>query len=130
MVPAQSIALPTQGVGGAILLSGRGVLKGWAFRETGGVAVATFNLWDGTSNAGLLLSPLGLAAAGHESLWLGELGISFTRGLFVEVTAGSVIGAVWAIPQEFLTVDGASFAFATAPSVDGYPSMGIEGLGD
>lgn len=128
MVPAQSIALPTQGVGGAILLSGRGVLKGWAFRETGGVAVATFNLWDGTSNAGLMLSPLALAAAGHESIWLGELGLSFTRGLFVEVIAGSIIGAVWAIPQEILTVDGVDFAYATAPSGVGYPAMGIQEL--
>jgi len=128
VVPAQSIAIPTSGVGGTILLSGRGVLKGWAFRETTGAAVATFNLWDGTANNGLLLSPLALASAGHESIWLGELGLSFTRGLFVEVTAGSIIGAVWAIPQEILVVDGVDFAYSTAPSGTGYPAMGIQEL--
>lgn len=130
MVPAQSIATPSPLTTSQIAVSGRGAVKGWAFRETTGAAVATFNLWDGTANNGLMIAPLALASAGHESIWLGELGVSFTRGLFIEVTAGSVVGALWVIPHEFLTVDGANFAFATAPSVDGYPSLGIEGLGD
>lgn len=128
MVPAQSIATASPLTTSQVLLSGRGVLKGWAFRETTGAAVATLNLWDGTSNAGLMVAPLGLASAGHESIWLGELGVSFTRGLFVEVTAGSIVGALWVVPQEFLTVDGADFAYATAPSADGYPSLGIQEL--
>jgi hypothetical protein len=128
VVPAQSIATPSPLTTSAILLSGRGILKGWAFRETTGAAVATLNLWDGTANNGLMVAPLGLASAGHESIWLGELGVSFTRGLFLEVIAGSVVGALWVVPQEILTVDGADFAYATAPSVGGYPSLGIQEL--
>lgn len=130
MVPAQAIAIPTSAVGGTILVSGRGVLKGWAFRETTAAAVATANLWDGTANNGLMLAPLALASGGKDTDWLGELGVSFTRGLFLEITAGSIIGTVWMIPQEILTVDGVDFAYSTAPSAGGYPSMGIEGLGD
>lgn len=126
MVPAQSMAIPTTGVGGVIVVQGRGVLKGWAFRETTGAAVATLNLWDGTNNAGLLLSPLGLASAGHESIWLGEQGVSYTRGLFIEVTAGSVIGALWVMPQEFIAVDDLNFAYVTSPATAGHPLLGIE----
>lgn len=126
MVPAQSIATPSPLTTGAIIVSGRGVLKGWGFRETTGAAVATLNVWDGTANNGLLIAPLSLASAGHEAIWLGELGVSFTRGLFVEVTAGSIVGALWVVPQEFATVDGMNFAYATAPATDGHPLLGIE----
>lgn len=125
MVPAQSYEIPTLTTS-LIVVSGRGVLKGWSLRETTGAAVAAVNIWDGTNNAGLILAAITLPSGGSEPVWLGELGLSFTRGLFVEVVAGSVRGALWGIPQEILTVDGADFAYATAPSTGGYPSMGIQ----
>lgn len=127
MVPAQSIVVPTTTTG-LIVVQGLGAVKGWALKETTGAAPAVANLWDGTANNGLLIAPINLAANESTRDWFGELGVSFVRGLFVEVTSGSVSGALWVIPQEFLTVDGARFAYATSPAADGYPSMGIQEL--
>lgn len=127
MVPAQSYPFPAT-TGTVIVVQGRGTLKGWAVKETTGAATATLNVWDGTTNVSLLLAPVNLSANESSREWFGELGISFTRGLLVEVTAGSVSGALWGIPQEILTVDGVDFAYATSPAVGGYPSMGIQEL--
>lgn len=126
MIPSQSQAFPATTVG-IILISGRGVLTGWALKETTGAAAATLNIWDGTDNRGLLLAPVNLAANESNREWFSDWGIAFSRGIFVEVLTGSVSGAVWVIPQELIPVDGALYAYSTGPQADGYPSLGIDG---
>lgn len=126
MIPSQSQSFPATTTG-IIVISGRGVLTGWAVKETGGAAPAVANVWDGTDNRGLLIAPINLAANESNREWFSDWGIAFSRGLFVEVTAGSVSGALWVIPQELIPVDGRFYAYATGPEADGYPSLGIEG---
>lgn len=126
MIPSQSQAFPATTTG-TILISGRGVLTGWALKETTGAAVATLNIWDGTDNRGLLLAPVNLAANESTRDWFSDWGIAFSRGLFVEVLSGSVSGALWVIPQELVPLGGEHLAYATGPEADGYPTLGADG---
>lgn len=112
---------------GLILISGRGVLTGWAIKETTGAATAVMTVRDGLTSAGLTIAPINLAANESNREWFSDWGIAFSSGLFLDVTAGSVSGALWIIPQEFVPVAGQNYSYATGPGTDGYPSLGIEG---
>lgn len=126
MIPSQSQAFPATTTG-IILIQGRGVLTGWAVKETTGAAPAVLNVWDGTDNRGLLLAPVNLASNESNREWFSDWGVAFSRGLFVEVTSGSVSGALWIIPQELVPMGGEFLAYATGPGTDGYPTLGADG---
>lgn len=67
---------------------------GWSLRETAGAA-ATVELWNGNGTGGERLFVLALAANGSSTTGPLEHGIDFGRGVYLEVVAGSVNGAVW-----------------------------------
>lgn len=71
-----------------------GRLMGWSVRETAG-AQATVYLRDGTDSSGLIIAPIELAPneSTRDSYFPG--GLSFVNGLFVDVVAGQVEGAVF-----------------------------------
>jgi hypothetical protein len=82
-----------------LLISGRVLLKGWAVRETTGAAVAAFTIRDGLGATGLMVAPVNLAANESSREWFGEAGLVLEGGVFIDVTAGSIEGAVWVIPE-------------------------------
>lgn len=112
---------------GLILISGRGVLTGWAIKETTGAAVAAMTVRDGLTSAGLTIAPINLASNESNREWFSDWGIAFSNGLFLDITAGSISGALWIIPQGLVPVGGAAYAYAQGPEADGYPSLGIDG---
>lgn len=69
-----------------------GSLIGWSLRETGGAA-ASLRLRDG--EGGAIVATIALAAAASSNVWQGPGGVALAYGLFVEVVAGAVEGAVY-----------------------------------
>lgn len=71
-------------------------VTGWAIRETTGAAVATVRIRDGSSTAGEVIAPIGLAANGFAFMPPLGHGIEVATGrLFLEVVAGSVEGVIY-----------------------------------
>ena len=127
MIPAQSIEVPTTTTD-LVVISGRGVLLGWALRETSGAAPAAVTIRDGLAATGLVIAPINLAANESTRDWFSDWGIAFSSGIFIDVAAGTISGAIWLIPQGLMPAEGTSYAYSQGPSTDGYPSLGIEGL--
>lgn len=93
-VPVQALSFPAQG-GGSILITGDLLLAGWSLYETTGAAVATVDLYDGGDATGQFIARVNLNPGQCVQEALPVPGVYLTRGLFVNVIAGSVAGAVW-----------------------------------
>lgn len=75
---------------------GSGVLLGFSFRESAGTpAAASFVLRDGTSASGDMIIALNFASDEATLAWLGPQGINFTAGLYLDIQAGELEGAVY-----------------------------------
>lgn len=72
---------------------GAGSLVGYSI--AGGAAGATVYLRDGVDADGALVATFTLAADESTSAWFGPGGLNLSRGLFVDVAAGSIEGAVY-----------------------------------
>jgi hypothetical protein len=77
------------------LATSGGTLAGFSLRETTGVAVAVVNLRDGDDANAALVQTISLAPAESVRDWFGDRGISLYNGLFMDVAAGAVDGAVF-----------------------------------
>lgn len=73
------------------------MLKGLSFREVNGTS-ARVEVLDGSSN-GVLVATVTLINGESVRDWFAEQGVLLESGLFVAVQAGTVAGAVWAIPE-------------------------------
>lgn len=90
--PASSIALTGAN---QVIRADASVFSGFAVRETGGAAGATVRIWDHASAAtGTLLEVIRLAPNESAREHYGDGGIWATKGIFVELVAGAVEGAV------------------------------------
>lgn len=87
---------------GLSLVSGRGLLVGWAVRETTTAAGARMAIRDGTAANGRMVVPLNMTADQSTRDFVPAPGFLFERGLFVDVTAGSVEGALFVILGELV----------------------------
>lgn len=92
-IPAEVLTVPTTTADG-LLVAGAGFLLGFAFRETTAAAGATVRLIDGNDGNGQLIYPFTLVANESRGEWFAPVGIELLRGLFLDVAAGSVEGAV------------------------------------
>lgn len=86
------------GVTGASTLAwaGAGRLVGWSLRATGGAV--TVMIRDARTAADDFLACIELADSASETIWLGEGGVSFGEGVYVQATAagaGVIQGAVY-----------------------------------
>lgn len=89
-------ARPVPAAGGPVSYS-PGTFAGYSLRETAG-AGAVVNVYDGSDNNGLLLATVALAANESATELLTPHGPAFAVGLFVELAAGQVAGAVYLAP--------------------------------
>lgn len=81
--------------GPMLMYRGVGLLAGLNFRETSGAAPAVVRILDGTDTGGKLLYTYGLlAGASVSQTFPNDGGISFTTGLYVQVT-GTVEGVLY-----------------------------------
>lgn len=105
---ALTLQIPT-GTTDLSLIGGKGVLVGWAVKETTGAAVASFDLLDGQVAGGpKLLLPVTLAANESTRDWP-LVWIPFENGVFLDMNAGSIRGVVFVIPQNIINVEGQRF---------------------
>ena len=79
-------------------------LMGWALVETTGAAVAAAELYDGNDATGQSLLPVTFQANESVRDWFGTQGILCQRGLYLNVTAGSVRGTLFVKLQQRDTV--------------------------
>lgn len=83
------------GTASLAMISSQGLLFGWSWEETTGLAVAQLELIDGDSNNGDRIVPITLLAnESTRDIW-GWPGIWCDRGLFCRVVAGSIRGTVY-----------------------------------
>lgn len=91
---AQKINFLT-GTASLAMITSQGVIYGWAFEETTGLAVAQIELIDGSSDNGDRIVPITLLAnESTRDIW-GWPGIWCDRGVFCRVVAGSVRGTIY-----------------------------------
>lgn len=96
--PAFPLSFGPLGVGQAQLITGAGVWCGESIEETTGAASARAVLLDQDgAGAGVTLGPFTLGASGSRNDPPNGNGVWFTRGLRLNVTAGSVAGVLYVV---------------------------------
>lgn len=80
---------------GTPLLAFSVVLYGWALRNVSGSTLATLDIYDNNSVAGIPVFPINLAANETSREWFGDRGLMFLNGLYVNVTAQEVKGSIF-----------------------------------
>lgn len=98
-MPAGYIVVPVLTVADIAMVSGRATLMGWSLMEDAGTpALASLYLRDGTSASGAIVAAIKMAASGSNNNWLGDIdngGVTLKNGLFLDMIAGSVSGAIY-----------------------------------
>lgn len=102
---------------GQLVIGGRVLLKGWAFRETTNAATARITLGDGVTTGQMPILPLTLGFNESARDWLGEAGLLCERGLFLDVNAGTVDASLWIIPETRIGPIAFAGLFARPPDV-------------
>lgn len=91
-IPATTTA-DTQLITGQVSLVGLVVVE-----DAGTPAAASFVLRDGTSTSGAIVVPVKLALSSGVCYWFGDVedgGIIFKTGIFLDMIAGSINGAIY-----------------------------------
>lgn len=90
-IEPQSASITGQVVAGECLLSG------FTFAETTGAAAATVDLFDGGGTGGQFIARIALTPGQSQRDLLPWPGVHCEVGLFVNVVAGTVLGAAWVV---------------------------------
>lgn len=98
MLPAARILTVPTTTGDHILATGLWVVVGWSFRETTGGAAASFDLYDGRDANSRLFAAITLTAGESTRDLTAANGIVCETGIFFDRLAGTIKGAVWAVP--------------------------------
>lgn len=80
---------------GLVLVGGDCLLGGWVIVESTGAAAASVNLRDGADAGGIMIAPIRLNAGQTSDGQVPYPGVLCKGGLFLDVVAGLVLGAVW-----------------------------------
>ena len=92
--PAHYVAFNLNATGAAVL-GFAAVVLGWSMKNASGTTLAALDIYDGTDHTGTSLFPIQLAANQTGRDWFGPNGILFRNGLYINVTAQQVSGAVF-----------------------------------
>lgn len=107
VLPASTGLEFAAGAAGTQLINGLVLLTGWAVEEPGGLVEGRLLLRDGLTSAGNVRVPIRLAAGESRSDDAPMQGVVFQRGIFLDVTTGSVTGCLFVVPSHlFRIVDG------------------------
>lgn len=95
MLPPAS-AIPIAATTTDVLLCGNALLlRGWSLCETTGAGTAEVYLRDGTNATGLIVAHVTLKSSESTRDYPSFAGIGIRGGLYLDVVAGTVDGAVW-----------------------------------
>ena len=95
--PAETVALPTL-TGGYAITGGACLLRGWSFVNTDDSNPAALTLYDGSSTDGPIVTAITLNPNESTRDYPAGAGIGIRTALYIDVTLGSVTGAVWINP--------------------------------
>lgn len=99
--PAAVLPIPA-GTADLTLLTGPFLLRGWSFGETTGSAAGAANLYDGASASGVLVASVFLLQGTSTTSRGSDAGIIVRTGLFLDMLAGNLSGAVYYTPLTHL----------------------------
>ncbi len=98
-MPAGYTVVPALTVADLAVVTGRVTLMGWSLMEDAGTpALASLYLRDGTTATAPIVAAIKVPASGNNSFWFGDIdngGIILKNGLFLDMVAGSVSGALY-----------------------------------
>lgn len=97
------------------VIGGMALLRGWSFREDNGGAPAALDIYDGTSTDGTLVATITLTAGQSTRDPVPDSGIACPAGIFVNVIAGTIRGAIWYSPATL--IDDLAFPAGIVPVV-------------
>lgn len=92
--PAWSLTFDLNGTGKA-LAAFSVILLGWCMKNVSSSTEATLDIYDGTDATGVTLFPVNLASNETSVVWFGDRGILMRNGVYVNVTAQEVKGALF-----------------------------------
>jgi hypothetical protein len=78
-----------------LVMGGRGVLRGYSFRETSGTAPAVLRILGGIDAFGALIATVALSPGESVRDYFGESGLRTNIGLYLQLVSGVVEGSVW-----------------------------------
>jgi hypothetical protein len=91
------VPLPVVATSQSLCLStNREAICGWSFREVSGNLSADMQIMDGQNNTGLIVAEINLGPGESIRDPTGEWPILLVRGIWIQINAGTVRGAVWA----------------------------------
>lgn len=83
--------------GQVINIAGR--ITWFSLRETSGAAAAVVRYYDGSGASGKLMAAISLQASESTREWVGNHGLPFGGGLYLQVVSGSVEGSIVYVPE-------------------------------
>lgn len=95
-LPSKPLPLSSY-TGNSLLFSGRCILTGGSFENTGGGA-GTMQLLDSTNNAGQVVAIFPLAAGGSYTGSIVRGGVLIDIGVFAVISSATILGSVFVIP--------------------------------
>lgn len=102
-IPADPVPVAFTGPGSALVISGRGILFGYSFRNL--LAVATqIVIWDGPIDGGVPMAVDTLPASTQTVPFSFSTGIQFVNDLRIELEAAAQVqGSLWVLPETKIT---------------------------
>ncbi len=83
--------------GQVVNIAGR--ITWFSLRESGGANPAVVRLYDGSGTSGKLMASISLQAAESTREWVGNHGLPFNGGLYLQVVSGAVEGSIVYVPE-------------------------------
>lgn len=99
--PARTVPI-RDGAADELLIGGASLLTYYNVTESTASGTARVRLWDGTGTDGALIASITLTANESTRDLIPPPGLLVRTGLFLEVVAGAVEGAVWVVPEELM----------------------------
>lgn len=93
------IRIASPGASG-LLVAGSGRLVGWSWRETTGLAGATFRLLDGGSTGLGMLETVALAPGESTRDWQPLHAMPYYGGVSLDLLSGAIEGVCWILPLD------------------------------
>jgi hypothetical protein len=92
--PAEVAVIPST-TAGRLVTGFAARVFGWCLQNTSSSTAAAVSIYDGADSNGRLVFPLSLAANEVAVVWLGDRGVHFMNGVYVNVTAQGVQGSLF-----------------------------------
>ncbi len=70
-------------------------LMGWSVHNNHASTAMTVTLHNGTANTDPIIASIEIAAGTSDGVWLGDLGVAAADGIYLDLTGGTLLGAIY-----------------------------------